>query len=108
VVSDDAEIPQPVEQVGVVAVAGEGLGVGLNDLGVKERQHGDLVVSADRGQDGTDGRVGERRHKIPRPGLWGGANLPGSGVFHRLKPEVIAEHPHADLVHGGEHARASR
>ena len=105
VVPGDPVIPQPVEQVGVVAVAEEGLGIRRHDIGIEERQDGDLVVPADRGQHGLDVRVGERRHQVLRPGLRGGAQLPGGRVLHRLQPDLLPEPGHRQFVYLGEGAR---
>ena len=63
----DAVGPEPAEQVGVVAVAEERLGVGAHEVGVQVRDHRDLVVAADGGQDGPDLRVAERRVEVGRP-----------------------------------------
>jgi hypothetical protein len=45
--ADDPEVPQVQEQVGVVAVAEEGLRIGLQDIGIQAAEHFGLVAAAD-------------------------------------------------------------
>jgi hypothetical protein len=66
--SGDAVRPEPVQQVGVVGIAEERLGIGQERLRIQVPQHGDLIVTADRGEDGADVRIGEGGHEIVGPG----------------------------------------
>ena len=59
--------PEPVEEVGVVAVAQEGLRVGADQVRVEVRDHRDLVLASDRGQHRPDLRVAERRVQVVGP-----------------------------------------
>jgi hypothetical protein len=104
VIAGDAVGPEPVQEVGVVGVAEEGLGIGPERLRIQMPQHGDLVVAADGGEHGPDARIGVGGHEVGGP--FGGRRVAaGGGVFDRLQIEDLAEAPQALLVHGGEVGR---
>jgi hypothetical protein len=79
-----SQVPQVVQQVGVVAVAAEGLRVRGQDPGVQVRKHGELIVAADRGEHRADPGVGEGLHQVRRPGLGRGTQLAGGRILDRL------------------------
>jgi hypothetical protein len=60
----DAVGPEPVQQVCVVAVTKENLGVGPGESGVQMRDDSDLVITADGGEDGPDAWITEGRVEI--------------------------------------------
>jgi hypothetical protein len=60
VVADQPQANQVIEQISVVGVAGERLGVGAQQVTVEVREHGELIVPADAGEHRRDPRVGER------------------------------------------------
>ena len=60
----DPVAPQPVQEVGVVAVAEEGLGVGADQVRVEVRHHRDLVLAADRRQHRPDLGIAEGRVEV--------------------------------------------
>src|SRR3954451_23854582 len=71
----DAVTPQPVEQVGVVAVAEERLRIGPHQLRIEMTYSRDLVVPPDSGQDVPD--------------LWiteSGVEVGGAVVRDRVEP----------------------
>jgi len=59
VVARDSEVPQVVQEIGVVGVAKEGLRVRSNHRGVKVREHGDLVGATNDREQSLDVRVRE-------------------------------------------------
>ena len=69
VVRDDPEVPEEGEQVGVVAVAEERLGMCRYQLGIQVFQELDLIIAADGGDDGLDGGVRKGGVDIPCPFL---------------------------------------
>lgn len=83
VVPLNAQAPEPVEDVGVVAVADERLGVGHGKCGVEVRDDEDLVIPADRGEDRADTRVGECRVHVCGPGLRGRTQLARRRILDR-------------------------
>ncbi len=99
VVADDPEVPEPVQQVGVVAVTGERLWVAPEHVRVEVRQDGELVVTADGGQHRPDRGIGEGSHQVPRPIRGGSAHLPGGRILHRHEAELILKPAHRHLMH---------
>ena len=98
--------PQPVQQVGVVAVAEERLRVGADHLRVQVRQHGELVVAADRRHDCADRAVGERRSSGRRPAHCGAADRRVVGYSTGTSPSSSLDELHGELVHGPGTPRA--
>ncbi|MGB8202056.1 MAG: hypothetical protein WCF33_20600 [Pseudonocardiaceae bacterium] len=97
VVADDARVPQPVQQIGVVAVADERLGIGQDDVRVEEGQHGELVIASDRGQHRADGGVGERAHK---DGETTATRLPGTRLARAVSGgRIRLSHPRCTIYH---------
>nr|BFE77014.1 hypothetical protein GCM10020092_103150 [Actinoplanes digitatis] len=64
-------------------------------------QHGDLVVAADRGEDGPDRRVGIGGHEVLRA-LPRRRMSPGAGELDRLQLKVPAQAEQGLLVQLGE------
>jgi SnoaL-like domain len=79
--SGDAVAPEPVEHVGVVAVAQKRLRVSPDELGVEVGDDGDLVLAADRREHGSDPGIGECSVQIGRPVPGRGSYLAGCGVL---------------------------
>ena len=73
----DSVEPEPVQQVGVVAVSEEPLRVLPHDVRVQVAEHRDLVFAADGRQDRAHGRVGEGGEEVP--GALRGARGPAGG-----------------------------
>ena len=82
----DTVAPEPAQQVGVVAVAQERLGVASYQVGVQVRDHGDLVVAADGREHRPDLRVAEGGVEVGRPVDRGGVEPPGRRVLDRDQP----------------------
>jgi len=95
----DAVGPQPVEQVGVVAVAEERLGVGAHQLGVEVGHDGDLVLASDGREHGPDPGVAERRVQVGGPVLRRRTEAAGRGVLDRHEAGQVLKPPHRLLVH---------
>jgi hypothetical protein len=104
-VGDDREVEEEHVQIGVVAVAEEGLGVCPDELRVQVLEHLDLVRATDGAKDGLDCGVREGGVHVARPFFRGGIHLAGGGVLDRHKPEDLADAPQALLVDRGEHRR---
>lgn len=96
--------PQPLVQVGVVAVAEERLGVRAHGVRVQVTDHGDLVLPAHRGDHRPDLLVCERRVQVPRPVLGARPKLPGGGVLDRHQSGYLGQAAHRLLVHRGREA----
>jgi hypothetical protein len=88
VVGDHAQPHQVVQQVGVVAVAEERLGVGGEHVGIEVLEHCDLVVATDRRHHRPDGRIGEGIVEIA--GALARRSVTGARcrVLDRLDPEA--------------------
>jgi hypothetical protein len=91
--------PQPRQEVGVVRVAEERLGVGAHQVGIEVRDDGDLVLAADRRQHGADLRVGEGRVDVGRPLLRGRTEAARRRVLDGHEPRHLCQAPHRLLVH---------
>ena len=90
VVARYPEVPQPVQEVRVVAVAKEGLRVGTEDCRVEVAKEGDLVRTTDAGHHRADRRVGEGGHEVRRALLGSGADVSRRGVLDRLDAVLTA------------------
>ena len=86
----DTVVPQPVEHVGVAAVAEARLGTGLDDFGVKVRHDRDLVLAADGREHRSDLRAGERGVEVGSPALRRRAQPTRRGVLDRHEPVILA------------------
>lgn len=103
--SDDPEVPEVYEKVGVVAVAEEDLWIGLQDSRIQIAQHRYLVTSADARHDRGDLGVGEGRVNIGGTFLRRRTDLAGCRVLHRLKLQVFTQPLQAQVLHVWEHPR---
>ena len=99
-------MPEPVQQVGVVAVTEEWLWIGPDNGRIEVRKHRDLILAADRRQYGADLRVSERGHEIGGTIAWRCAEASRRRVLHRLKRELLAQASHAELMHPRVHRRS--
>ncbi len=105
VVPNDAQVPEVVEKVRVVAVAEEARRVRRDDLGIQVGENGDLVTATNRGQDGLDRVVGKRVREIARTVFRRGVELTRRGIFDRYQIELLAYDAQTDLVDLGKDGR---
>lgn len=98
VVAHDAQVPEEGQQVGVVAVPEERLGIGAQELTVQVREDGDLVVTTDAGDHGLDLGVGERRVDVGGPLGRGRPHGARRRILHHFEPELVAESTQSQLV----------
>jgi hypothetical protein len=75
------------------------LGVGAEHGRVQQRQHGDLVVPADRREHRADRRIGEGGVQVGGPVGRGRPELPRGGVLDRDQTQFVADPAHGLLVH---------
>ena len=105
-VAHQAQVPQPVQHIGVVAVPEERLRVPYGFRGVQERQYSHLVVTAAGRQHGANGRVGEGGHEV-RGTVFGPGMDAARGVgLDRFQTELLAKASHAELVNRLEQSRS--
>ena len=91
--------PQPGQDVRVVAVPEERLGVRADGCAVEVRHDGDLVVATDRREDGAHLRVTESGVEVGRAICRRGAQPAGRRVLHGHQPGHVGEPAHRLLVH---------
>src|SRR5665213_2985161 len=106
VVAPDAEVPEVVQEIGVVGVAKEGLRVRNNLFGVKVREHGDLVGATDDREQSLDVGVREGGVQITGAFLRCCTYLTSRWKLHWYETKLVAQHAHPDFVNLGEDARA--
>ena len=94
----DAQRPQPLVEVRVVAVPEEGLGVGQRCGAVEVRYDRDLVIAAHGRQDRADAWIGECGIEIAGTFLGRGAELPRGRVLHGDQAGESGEPGHGLLV----------
>lgn len=98
VVTHDAQVPEEGQQVGVVAVPEERLGIGAQELVVQVWKDGDLVVTADAGDHRLDLGVGECRVDIGGPLGRGRPHGPRRRILHHFEPELVTESAQPQLI----------
>jgi len=101
----DAFVPQPVQHVGVVAIAEERLGVGADDLAVQVRNNRDLVLAPHRGQHCSDLRVTERGIQVQCPISRRRSQAPSRRVLNRLQAGDLRQPFHGLLMYVGRDSR---
>lgn len=99
---DDPVPPEEVQQVRVVGVPEERLGVGSDQVGIEVGGHGDLVVAADDGEYRLDVRVGEGGVEIAGAVRRRGAQDPGRRVLHRQQAQLVAQPTESLLMQSRE------
>src|SRR5450631_1587010 len=95
----DAIRPEPVVQVGVVTGPQERLGVLPSDIGVQVRDHRDLVLPTDDGEDGADLWVGEGGIDVGGTCRRCRPDLTRARILDRDQPGQFGEPTHALLVY---------
>ena len=98
----DAVRPEPVVQVGVVTGPQERLGVLASEVGVQVRDHRDLVVATDDGEDAADLWVGEGGIDVGGTCHRCRCDLTRRRVLDRDQPRHFGEPTHRLLMHLGK------
>jgi hypothetical protein len=98
----DAVRPEPVVQVGVVTGSQKRFGVLPSKAGVQVRDHRDLVIATDDGEDAADFWVGEGGMDVGGTCRRCRSDLTCCRVLDRDQPRQFGESPHRLLMNCGK------
>src|ERR1700722_5241274 len=92
VITRHAEVPQVVQQIGVVRVTEERLRIRPKRLRVEIRQNGDLVRASDDGHQGLDVRVGKGGVHVSSTFFRACAHLTRRWILNRHEAESLSQY----------------
>jgi hypothetical protein len=81
IIRDDTQVPEQDVQIGIIAIAEKRFGMRLYHIRVQVFQELELVIPANRANDGFDLRIGKSGVNIARPLLKWRVHLARGGIF---------------------------